>query len=80
MVVTFLIAVAKHVIKKLKEGLDLTSNVEDQPILAGKPWQQELEAAGHTITAVRKQRDTNAGSLPTSSLPFIFSLKRCSSH
>ena len=79
MLVTFLIAVAKHVIKKLKEGLNLTSNVEDQPILVGKAWHQELEEAGHTVTAVRKQRH-NADSLPTSSLPFIFSLKRCSSY
>lgn len=35
MLVTFLIAVAKHVIKKLKEGLNLISNVEDQPIWQG---------------------------------------------
>lgn len=41
-------------IKKLKEGLTLTSNMEDQLILAGKVWQQELEAAGHTVTEVRK--------------------------
>lgn len=34
MLVTCLIAVAKR--DKLKEGLTLTSNVEDQPILAGK--------------------------------------------
>lgn len=39
----------------------LTHSLKAQSIMAGKTWRQKCEAAGHTMSIVRKQEEMNDG-------------------
>lgn len=48
--------------KQLKEGrISFVQSLRIQYITSRKGWHQEREAAGHIESAVRKQREMNAG-------------------
>lgn len=49
-------------IKQLRyNGFILVQSLRVQPIMVGKAWLIELEAAGHIASIVRKQSVANAG-------------------
>lgn len=60
--------------RQLQEGLTSVHNSKAQPTMTGKAWRQGQEAAGHSVSRVRKQRETNAGTLLTVSFSFRLGL------
>lgn len=68
--VIFLVAMTTHLTKATyrKERFIWAHAWRVQSTVAGKAWQEEREAAGHTMSAVRKQGQMNAGTLMTISL------------
>lgn len=65
--VSFLTAMIKHPDKKQLKG---EGGSRVQSIMMGKAWLQEYEAAGHTASTVRKQREMEAGAQLTFSILF----------
>lgn len=57
----------------MKEEFILANNMRVQSVMVGKTWQLECEAAHHTISTIRKQKEMDAGVQPAFS--FLFSVE-----